>query len=64
VLSSALPDITSDITFNGPTTSLTISGNNNSRVFTVDPGQTVTISNLTMLTGKRISAAASSTLGT
>ncbi len=49
VLSGGELHITDDLTITGPgADKLTVSGNNNSRIFTVDQGQTVTISGLTI----------------
>ncbi|PYS47256.1 MAG: hypothetical protein DMF68_16515, partial [Acidobacteria bacterium] len=49
----ALPDITDDVTITGPAAvSLTISGNNTGRVFTINSGKTVSISNLTITGGQ------------
>jgi CSLREA domain-containing protein len=52
-LSSALPDLSGDVTINGPgASSLTISGNNSVRPFLINGGVTVTISNLTIAQGR------------
>jgi CSLREA domain-containing protein len=64
VLSSALPNIASNVTFDGPTTRVVISGNNNSRVFTVDPGKTVAISNLMISNGRANSGGGINNAGT
>jgi CSLREA domain-containing protein len=52
-LTTALSVISSNITINGPGASLlTISGNNNSRVFDVQSGTTAAITNLTIANGR------------
>ncbi|HEY0320623.1 MAG TPA: Ig-like domain repeat protein, partial [Pyrinomonadaceae bacterium] len=49
----ALANIAGDLTITGPTNNrLTISGNNTSRVFTIDPTFNVAISNLTIANGR------------
>ena len=53
MLSSALPTITGDLSIDGPgASSLTVSGNNSFRVFLIESGTDVAISNLTISNGK------------
>jgi CSLREA domain-containing protein/uncharacterized repeat protein (TIGR01451 family) len=51
-LTSALADLSTNITINGPTTAVTISGSNSNRVFSVALSAPVAISNLTIANGQ------------
>jgi hypothetical protein len=50
VANGTLPNITTNITIDGGNI-ITLSGNNSSRIFTIDPGATLTLNNLTLTKG-------------
>ncbi|HLN32363.1 MAG TPA: right-handed parallel beta-helix repeat-containing protein [Gemmataceae bacterium] len=64
-LTSAVLDITKNLTIDGPGANiLAISGNGNSGVFTVDPGTTATIAGLTLTKGLSLTGGAIMNSGT